>query len=93
MDKQVHGSLHGTLKFMELYNVLVSGVQQSDSVIYIYIYTHTHTHTHIYTHIHIYIHTYIHIFFFRLFFYIGYYRILNSSYALQWFHVDYLFYM
>ena len=31
-----------------IYNVLVSGVQQSDSV-YIYIYTHTHTHTHTYS--------------------------------------------
>ena len=28
--------------------MLVSGVQQSDSVICIYIHTHTHTHTHIY---------------------------------------------
>ena len=32
--------------------VLVSGVQQSDSVIYIHIHTHTHTHTH--THARIY---------------------------------------
>ena len=34
-----------------IYNVLVSGVQQSDSDIYIYIYTHTHTHIYIYIYI------------------------------------------
>ena len=38
-----------------IYNVvLVSGVQQSDSV-YIYIHTHTHKYTHIYIYIYIYI--------------------------------------
>ena len=34
-----------------IYNVLISAVQQSDSVIYIYIYIYTHTHTHILFHI------------------------------------------
>ena len=40
------------------YNVvLVSGVQQSESCIYIYTYTHTYIHTHIHTHIHSHIST------------------------------------
>ena len=63
--------------------VLVSGVQQSKSVISVYIYIHTHmyiyiyTHTHIHTHIHIYTHTYayiythIYMFLFRFFSHIG----------------------
>ena len=41
-----------------MYNVLVSGIQQSDSV-YIYIYTHTHIHIYIYIHTHTYTYTYI----------------------------------
>ena len=33
--------------------VLVSGIYQSESVLYIYTYTHTHTHTHTHIYIHI----------------------------------------
>ena len=53
--------------------MLVSSIQQTDSVIYIYIYTHIHTH--IYTYI--YIHIYIHILFQILFHDRFYYKILS----------------
>ena len=63
-----------------IYNVvLVSVIQQSDSVIQ------THTHTHTYTHTHT---------FFRLFSHIGHYRILNRvSHAIQQIFISYLFYV
>ena len=61
-----------------MYNVvLVSGVQQSDSVVCVYIYIYIYTHTHIY--IHIYIHIYMYRFFFEFFSIIDYYKILNYS--------------
>ena len=54
------------------YNVvLVSGIQQSDSVIYIYIYTY------IYICIYTYVYVYIHTFFFIFFSIVVYHRILN----------------
>ena len=51
--------------------MLISSVQQSDSVIHIYthIYIHVYTHTYIYTYIYIYIYIYIYVLFHVLFHY------------------------
>ena len=46
--KAVVQSVYFFIEVYFIFNVLNSAVQQSDSVIYIYIYTHIYTHTHIY---------------------------------------------
>ena len=72
-----------------IYNVvLASGVQQSDSVLYIYVYIYVYIYIYIdiYVYIYIYIYRYICVYiyiyiyidnFFRFFSIIGYYKILN----------------
>ena len=76
--------------------VLVSGVQQSDSVIHIHTYIYIYIYIHIYIHIYIcvYIYVYIYIFFFRFFSLVGYYKMLSIvPCAIQQIYVGYLFYI